>query len=134
MTHRRAAAIALAGILGASSASAAGLAWERQIVEATAQPGQKVVHAAFPFRNAGDKAVTITSVETSCRCTRADTAKATYAPGESGAVSVDFTVGGWTGVVDKEVTVTTDGPGAKPVVLTLRVTILEEAPAKPPAP
>lgn len=134
MTRFCAAAIALCGILGVSRACAAGLAWERQLAEASAQPGQKVVHATFPFRNAGDRVVTITSVETSCHCTRAETSKRSYGPGESDAVSVDFTVGGWTGVVDKEVTVTTDGAEAKPVVLTLRVTILEAAAAKPPAP
>jgi uncharacterized protein DUF1573 len=123
-----------ATVLGVCPAMAGGLQWEREHVDATAQPGQRVVHVAFPFRNAGERAVTILSVETSCRCTSADTSKKVYAPGEKDAVSVDFSVGGWTGVVDKDVTVTTDGPEAKPVVLTLRVTILEPAPAKPPAP
>ena len=121
------------GLLGAAPMLGDGLVWEHEHLEATAQPGQKVVHVQFPFRNAGDKAVTILSVETSCRCTSADTAKKVYTPGERDAVSVDFAVGGWTGVVDKDVTVTTDTPESKPVVLSLRVTILE-APAKPPAP
>ncbi len=115
-------------VLAASPCLAAGLQWERQSIEATAQPGQKVVQVEFPFRNTGDRAVTILSVETSCRCTSADTSKKTYAPGERDAVSVDFAVGGWTGVVDKDVTVTTDGPESKPVVLSLRVTILPPAP------
>jgi hypothetical protein len=130
--HLRALAVlASAGILLASPSRAASLKWERESIEATAQPGQKVVHVEFPFRNAGDRTVTILSVETSCRCTSADTSKKSYAPGEKDAVSVDFAVGGWTGVVDKDVTVTTDGPETKPVVLSLRVTILPPAPAKP---
>jgi hypothetical protein len=123
--------LVLLGILGASAAAGAGLQWEREAVEVTARPGQKVVHAEFPFRNAGDRVVTITSVETSCRCTTADTAKKSYAPGERDAVLVDFTVGANEGVVDKTVTVTTDGPETKPVVLAMRITI--PAPAKAPA-
>lgn len=122
------------GLLGAAPMLGNGLSWEHEHIEATAQPGQRVVHVQFPFRNAGDKAVTILSVETSCRCTSADTSKKVYAPGEKDAVSVDFAVGGWTGVVDKDVTVTTDVPESKPVVLSLRVTILGAAAAKPQAP
>jgi Protein of unknown function (DUF1573) len=129
--HRILVFLALGVLVAASPSMAAGLQWERESIEATAQPGQKVVHVEFPFRNAGDRMVTILSVETSCRCTSADTSKKIYAPGEKDAVSVDFAVGGWTGVVDKDVTVTTDGPELKPVVLSLRVTILPPAPAKP---
>jgi Protein of unknown function (DUF1573) len=129
--HRIVLFLALGALGAASPSPAAGLQWERESIEATAQPGQKVVHVEFPFRNAGDRTVTILSVETSCRCTSADTSKKSYAPGERDAVSVDFAVGGWTGVVDKDVTVTTDGPEPKPVVLSLRVTILPPAPAKP---
>jgi hypothetical protein len=132
MSLRALALLALAGVLGSSPARAAGLKWERESVDVAALPGQKVVHAEFPFRNAGDRTVTILSVETSCRCTTADTAKKSYAPGEGDAVSVDFTVGANEGVVDKTVTVTTDGPEARPFVLSLRIRI--PAPAKAPSP
>jgi hypothetical protein len=135
MPRRRIALLSLFCLMGAASqALADGLKWECDSLEATAQPGQRVVHVQFPFRNAGDKAVSIVSLETSCRCTSAYTLKKSYAPGEKDVVGVDFTVGGWTGVVDKEVTVTTDGPEAKPVVLSLRVTILPAPPAKPGSP
>jgi hypothetical protein len=131
MPRSRIALLSLFCLMGAASAALAdGFKWERESIEATAQPGQRVVHVQFPFQNAGDKAVTIVSLETSCRCTSAYTPKKSYAPGEKDVVSVDFTVGGWTGVVDKDVTVTTDGPEPKPVVLSLRVTILPPLPAK----
>jgi hypothetical protein len=118
----------LAAVLGgASSALADGLSWERRSISVTAQPGQRVVHVDFPFRNEGDKAVTITSLETSCRCTSADSAKKTYAPGEKDSIGVDFTVGAQSGVVVRSVTVTTDGPEPEPFTLTLRVTIPEPA-------
>lgn len=119
--------LAVAATTVAAQASA-GLEWERTSIEVAAQPGQKVVHVAFPFRNAGDKVVTITSVETSCRCTSADTAKKSYAPGEKDVVSVDFTVGGQMGVVDKSVTVSTDGPELNPFILSLRVSIPRPSP------
>jgi hypothetical protein len=114
-------------LAGASSAPAAGLAWERQSISVTAQPGQRVVHVDFPFRNAGDKAVTITSLETSCRCTSADCSKKTYAPGEKDAIGVDFAVGAQSGLVVQSVTVTTDGPELEPFTLTLRITLPDPA-------
>jgi hypothetical protein len=113
------------------SAWAAGLlAWERESIAVTALPGQQVVHVEFPFRNSGDKPVTIVSVETSCRCTCADTSKKVYAPGERDALAVDLAVGAREGVVVQSVTVTTDGAEAEPVYLTLRVTIPPASPAK----
>jgi hypothetical protein len=110
--------------------SGAGLVWERENIEVTAQPGQRVVRVEFPFRNAGDKVVTIASVETSCRCTSADSSKKSYAPGERDAITVDFAVGDQEGVVYQSVTVTTDGPEPNPFTLAFRVTIPPAAPAK----
>ncbi len=108
----------------ADPARAAGLLqWDRDLIEVAAKEGQKLVHVAFPFRNAGDKPVTIVSVETSCRCTSAETSKDTFAPGEKGTLAVDMRVGGQEGVVEKSVTVATDGAEPKPFVLSLRVTI-----------
>lgn len=112
------------GLLGpASSSWAAGLVWERETIEVAAQSGQRVVHVEFPFQNAGVRAVTIVSVETSCRCTSADSSKKVYGPGERDAIRVDFAVGANEGVVEKTVTVTTDGPEPSPFILTLRVAI-----------
>jgi hypothetical protein len=115
----------LLGALGCVlPARAAGLLrWERDSIDVAARPGQRVVHVDFPFSNCGDKPVTIVSVETSCRCTSADSSKTIYAPGEKDAIGVDFTVGGQEGVVVKSVTVTTDGSEPTPFTLTLRVTI-----------
>jgi hypothetical protein len=107
------------------------LEWERTSVEITVQPGQRVVHAEFPFRNAGDKVVHLLSVETSCRCTSADSTKKSYAPGEKDAIRVDFAVGGQEGAVIQSVTVTTDGPELSPFTLSLRVIIPRPAPARP---
>jgi uncharacterized protein DUF1573 len=134
MIRCRIPALAAIGILAASRACAAGLVWGNEVIEVAAQPGQRVVHAEFPFRNAGDRVVTITSVETSCRCTTADTSRKSYAPGDRDRLSVDFTVGANVGVVEKTVTVATDGPELAPFILTLRVRIPPPTQAKPPPP
>jgi hypothetical protein len=120
--------LVLSAFLGAVSPTlAAGLSWERQSIAVNARPGEHVVHVDFPFRNAGDKTVTITSLETSCRCTSADCSKKSYAPGERDAVGVDFAVGAQSGLVVQSVTVTTDGPELEPFTLVLRITIPEPA-------
>src|SRR5580698_7433373 len=110
-------------ICAGPSPAAGLLQWDREQIEVAAKEGQKLVQVAFPFRNAGDKPVTIVSVDTSCRCTSAETAKDTYAPGEKGTLAVEMKVGGQEGMVEKSVTVTTDGAEPKPFVLSLRVTI-----------
>jgi hypothetical protein len=108
----------------AEPARAAGLLqWDFDHIEVAAKKGQTAVQVAFPFRNVGDKPVTIVSVETSCRCTSAETAKDAYAPGEKGTLAVEMKVGGQEGVVEKSVTVTTDGAEPKAFVLSLRVTL-----------
>lgn len=77
----------------------------------------------FPFRNDGDRAVTLVSVDTSCRCLSVDIPRKIYAPGETGDLRVAFAVGGGTGLLEKSVTVTTDEARAEPVRLVLRVTV-----------
>ncbi|HEY5079554.1 MAG TPA: DUF1573 domain-containing protein [Opitutaceae bacterium] len=122
--HRPRILVAIGILCSAAAAQAAdGLQWERYTIEVAAQPGQKVVHVEFPFRNAGDRVVTIVSVETSCRCTSADTSKKSYSPGEKDAVSVDLAIGAQSGLVEKSVTVTTDGPELKPFLLSLKVRV-----------
>lgn len=113
------------------SARASGrLDWDRTSIDVTAKPGEKVIHVDFPFRNAGDRPVTLVSVETSCRCTSAETSKRTYAPGEKDVMGVDVSLVGQDGLITKSVTVATDGPELQPVCLTVRIRIPDSAPAQ----
>lgn len=103
---------------------AGALTWERDQIEATAGPDTPEVAADFPFRNQGDRPVTITEVKTSCGCTTALLANRVYPPGASGKIHVVFTVGDRTGTQEKFVTVTTDAPGEdEPQELELRIAI-----------
>jgi hypothetical protein len=111
---------ALAAAVAALPA-AAGLDWETKAVKAAAVPGQRIVRAAFPFRNAGPRVVTVVSIETSCRCLSADAGRKTFLPGEKGSVEVAFSVGNQEGIAVKSVTVQTDEPQADPVRLVLQV-------------
>ncbi|HXA14924.1 MAG TPA: DUF1573 domain-containing protein [Opitutaceae bacterium] len=103
---------------------ATGLAWEKNVIEVSANPDQQEVKAEFPFRNEGNRPITIQSITTSCGCTTAALDKKSYAPGEGGKIQVTFTVGERTGTQEKYITVQTDGPGQPAAAeLLLRINI-----------
>ncbi|MBA3936005.1 MAG: DUF1573 domain-containing protein [Planctomycetes bacterium] len=84
-----------------------------------------VVMSTFPFTNAGKTPVTITELKTSCGCTTADLEKRTYAAGEAGEITMAFTVGDFTGLQTKLVTVKTDEPGSPPIFLRMEIQLPE---------
>jgi hypothetical protein len=105
-------------------ASAGGLTWEKDLLDVEAGPEQAEVRADFGFHNAGDRAVTVTEIQTSCGCTTAWLAKKTYASGEAGHIRVVFTVADRTGTQEKFIRVKTDAPGEdEPMELELRIAI-----------
>ena len=81
------------------------------------------VERGFGFRNEGEAAVTVTSVESSCGCTTAELAQTVYAPGEAGRIDVTFELGDRNGRQIKQVVVRTDDPATPVTTLTLDVTI-----------
>jgi len=114
----------MAGILPVVAATpgpnASGLSWETEKITASAKPDYDDVKAGFAFRNDSDHPIMITSIDTSCGCTVADSMKKTYAPGEKGAILALFEPGdpGWRKVY---ITVTTNEPRSKPIRLELDV-------------
>lgn len=105
-------ALATALILTAQSAMAAGLAWEKALIEENAAFGQKKVIVSFGFDNQGDHPIAITGTQTSCGCTVANLDKTVYQPGESGAVAVTFDIGQRSGKQTKRIKVSTDEAGS----------------------
>jgi len=77
--------------------------------------------ATYEFRNTGKKAVTITSITSSCGCTVAGSDKTTYAPGESGTIRLEYTPTGPPGVRYYHVGVVTDEVGGRSYELKLQV-------------
>ncbi|HXA80285.1 MAG TPA: DUF1573 domain-containing protein, partial [Opitutaceae bacterium] len=116
----------MAGILPAVAATpdpgSSGLSWEAEKIVVSAKLEQQDVRSDFVFRNGSDHPVTITSIDTSCSCTMADSMKRTYAPGEKGSIRAIFEAGdaGWHKVY---VTVATDGPKSEPTRLELDVEV-----------
>ena len=100
------------------------LVWEKAIQNFHRLPSDGHLETKFAFRNAGKTSVTVQKVRTSCGCTSAKLGKDTYAPGESGEVSVRFTFGDRKGPHRKIITVITDDK-PEPTELSLQVWIEE---------
>ncbi|MFQ3577463.1 MAG: DUF1573 domain-containing protein [Verrucomicrobiia bacterium] len=103
--------------------AAAQLIWERSAVHLTSPESRKVVTAEYPFRNMGDKPVTIRRVRTNCGCTAAQLSQRTYLPGESDRVVVAFHIEGRSGFQDKRIRIQTDDPSSD-IELRLAVEIV----------
>ena len=99
------------------------LDFEKRVWKETADVSQEKVAFAFPFRNAGESAITITEVKSSCGCTTARLDKKIYAPGESGEITGRFTIGSRQGAQRKTIRLTTDSVAQPQVLLTVEVDI-----------
>ena len=73
----------------------------------------------YEVRNTGSRAVAITNVHTSCGCTTTDKWEKQVAPGEVWKLPVTFVAANRRGKTSKTITVDTDDPGARQVVLLL---------------
>jgi hypothetical protein len=114
--------LAIAGFL-----PAAGLTFEKELVEIHAPPDAKMVVADFKFENKTDKPVNIVKFDKVCSCiaVQVSNGKLNYAPGESGQIRATFDMGNFSGLVDKTVVLWLDkDPVDKPsLTLTVRVHI-----------
>ncbi len=88
-----------------------------------ANAGDASATVSYPFENIGPTPVSILRTEASCDCTTATLNKTTYAPGESGEISVTFRFGDREGRQSKLITVHTDAPGKSSHRLRLDVDI-----------
>lgn len=87
-------------------------------------PEDTVLSTVIRFKNAGDKALTIEEVHTSCGCTFAQLSKKNYTPGEVGEIEISLNTKGFGGVIRKYVTIkAAEGePKVARVVLEVSVT------------
>ena len=122
---------ALTGLLGVVCEAA--VSWSGTAAELRVAPGQDKTVAEFAFRNSGTSPLRFTSLRPSCDCLSVEASNTSFAPGETGTVRVEFTVGGRSGRQEKSVTVTTDDPADKPVTLLLVVEIPEPVAIRPTA-
>lgn len=95
------------------------LVFENPTVEIPPNPSLKEWVADYPFKNTGNKPVTILDVRPCCNCTVPKFEKKTYASGESGKLSLIFKTEGKTGIQEKHAVVITND-GAVPQVIFLK--------------
>jgi hypothetical protein len=104
-----------------------GLDFPTTLKEIHAPADSKTVTADFTFTNNSDKAVVVAKYDSTCSCMAVTikNGKLRYASGESGVVRTEFSMGNFSGTVDKVVALWLDQDSAdKPsLVLTVRVHI-----------
>jgi hypothetical protein len=105
--------------------SRAGIDFENTTQKLTAKISESQLSASFPFSISGDKEVKIKDIHAFCSCVKAETKdkKMTFAPGEKGSIETLFEVGGFEGVLKKELVITTDDPKQPETRLILEITI-----------
>ena len=72
----------------------------------------------FTFKNEGKKPLRLVNVRASCGCTTPEYSRAPIAPGASGFIKVAYDSNGRPGIIDRDVTVQTDGD---PVYINLKI-------------
>ncbi len=81
------------------------------------QEGTIATHT-FGFKNEGRRPLRLVTVKASCGCTTPEYSREPVAPGETGFIKVAYDSNGRPGIIDRDVTVQTDG---EPVFVTLQI-------------
>jgi Protein of unknown function (DUF1573) len=103
-------------------AAQAGLNFEATSVDVKAESGAAQLAIKFPFKNTGEKKVTIFAAESDCGCTTAGLDKKEYEPGESGVITANFAVGDRVGPQVKQIRVRASDQ-TEPHILTFKTNI-----------
>lgn len=109
----------------AALAHSAALDFESVIQQVHAPTDALSVTAEFKFTNNSDKPVSIANSDSGCTCVKVETAggKLRYDPGESGVLRATYTMGNFSGTVDKVIAlwINNDPPEKPSINLTVRV-------------
>jgi hypothetical protein len=124
MRPRTALAAGLLLAWACAAAHAASIDCNEKRLSLVIQPEQGHASAEFIFRNVSTHPISIGSIVPSCPCMAAAPPGRSFAPGESGKITVVFYAGDREGTEEKTIAVTTDEPGSAPAVLFLGVRIL----------
>lgn len=114
--------IILLALLFPTGAMAQSLTWEKERLATTISPDDTASSVEFHFKNGADHPVLVKQVVASCSCVKASTEPRSYAPGESGLISLTATRKGRPRVRAIRVYVMTDEAGIRPYELRLEVT------------
>lgn len=114
----------LSCLSAAAALPCAALEWKAQTLSFTTAPFQTTQAATFEFTNTSSKPVTILEVESNCDCLDAAADRQVYAPGASGVIKTNFTVGDRLGLYERRIKVLTD-ENPEPVRLLVRIEVPE---------
>ena len=104
------------------------LVFEKTLIELHLGPDAEKASADFTFKVTGDREVEIAEYEAPCSCLEAkisDGGKLRWKPGETGTVKGLFSMGNFTGTVDKMIVLRMKGEVTPSVKLTVRLHIPE---------
>jgi hypothetical protein len=106
------------------------LDWSSDRVALVAQPLQTAVEVSFPFTNNTATPVTISEVTTNCDCLAATAIPRTVAPGATGTIRAQFTVGDRLGPYERAILVRSSDR-AEPKRLVVQLEVPEPASVSP---
>jgi hypothetical protein len=101
------------------------LKWETKTARAEVHPVQLKTTMTYPFKNTGKTTLEIIKIKPSCACLLPRLPKNTFAPGETGVLTVVFDLEDRTGPQRKNLQVFTSTKSEKPSVLYAEVNIPE---------
>jgi len=109
----------------------AGMVFENETIDYGTIPHNADGNREFVFVNNGNKALTIESTQGSCGCTVPTKPEGAIAPGAKGKIGVHYATDR-VGPFTKTVTVKSNATGNETKVLTIKGTVLPDAPAAEP--
>ncbi len=110
----------------------AGMVFENETIDYGTIPHNADGKREFVFTNNGNKPLVIESTQGSCGCTVPTTPKDPIAPGAKGVIGVKYATDR-VGPFTKTVTIKSNAVGQESKVVTIKGTILPDAPAATPA-
>ena len=110
----------------------AGMVFENETIDYGTIPHNADGKREFVFTNNGNKPLVIESTQGSCGCTVPTTPKEPIAPGAKGVIGVKYATDR-VGPFTKNVTIKSNAVGQETKVVTIKGTILPDAPAATPA-
>jgi hypothetical protein len=110
-----------------------GMVFENETIDYGTIPHNSDGRREFVFVNNGTKPLTIESTQGSCGCTVPSKPEGAIAPGAKGVISVKYATDR-VGAFTKTVTVKSNATGQETKVLTIKGTVLPDAPADGTAP
>jgi hypothetical protein len=111
----------------------AGMVFENETIDYGTIPHNSDGKREFVFVNNGNKPLTIESTQGSCGCTVPSKPEGAIAPGAKGVIGVKYATDR-VGAFTKTVTVKSNATGQETKVLTIKGTVLPDAPADGAAP